>query len=94
MVFVSPNLLDSLQKIGYAPFMYTKPSDHRPLVIDFNTKSLFGYKNVHLQSMSNRGVKTKDKVTVTKFITEWYRQILDQGGLRIEATNGRKYHWK
>ena len=37
MVFVSPNLLDSIEKIGYAPFLYTKPSDHRPLVIDINT---------------------------------------------------------
>lgn len=39
-VLFSPSLLPSLKSIGYAPFQYTKSSDHRPLLFDLDRQIL------------------------------------------------------
>ena len=84
IVLMTPGLLNSLQTIGYAPFQYAKYSDHRPLLMDFDTKILFGYRNNSTQSAQNRIVKTKDKVAVYKFITTWYREIAQRNGFSLQ----------
>ena len=84
MVLTSPELLSTIENIGYAPFYYAKPSDHRPLLIDFRTKRLFGSNTLNLQPAGNRLIKTKDKPAVTRFITEWHRQITDRNGFALK----------
>lgn len=84
MVFVSPSLLSSIYRIGYAPYFHSKPSDHRPLLIEFNTQTLFAY-NIAIQSSNNRIVKTNDKNTVTKFIKQWFQQISDNQGFVLQT---------
>lgn len=71
-VFVSPSLLPSLTKIGYAPFQYATRSDHRPLIVEFNTKALFGYRTVQNLDSHHRAVRSNDKLTVYRFVTKWY----------------------
>jgi exonuclease III len=84
MVFLSPNLITALHKIGYAPYHFSKPSDHRPILLEFKTSLLFGYSNMHLQSPPNRVVKTKDKSAVTRFITEWFKYISANQGFTLQ----------
>lgn len=83
MVFVSPVLLPSIYRIGYAPCQYSKRSDHRPLLIEFNTRHLFGY-NISIPAASSPLLKTKDKAAVTNFITKWFRYISDNGGFSCQ----------
>ena len=37
-VFVTQTLLSSVSRIGYTPFQYSTPSDHRSVMIEFNTR--------------------------------------------------------
>jgi hypothetical protein len=83
--FVTPNLLPALKKIGYAPFQYTKPSDHRPIFLEFDTKVLFGHRSMTVQTAVNRTVKSNDKATVTKFITTWYHEIARHNGFSLQS---------
>ena len=60
-VFLTPGLLPSLKKIGYAPFDYATSSDHRPILLDFDTRTLFGQFHDPIPSSTSRILKTKDK---------------------------------
>lgn len=86
MVFMSANILSTVQRLGYAPYHFSKPSDHRPLVVELNTQLLFGYK-VTLPSAQNRILKTKDKAAVQQFITQWFQRISAQHGFNLQR------HW-
>jgi len=41
-VYVTPGLLPGLTRIGYSPFQYSKPSDHRPVLLEFDKTIFFG----------------------------------------------------
>jgi hypothetical protein len=79
-VFLTPRLLASLCKIGYAPFDYAKSSDHRALLLEFQTGSLFGQRHDPIPPAPMRAVKTKDKRAVTTFINKWYHEVLACNG--------------
>ena len=84
-VYVTPNLMRSIKSIGYAPFQYAKPSDHRPLLIDFDTKTLFGYREHPLQHPSNRIIKSKDRKAVTRFISRWFEEISKTNAFALQS---------
>ena len=72
IMLVSPRILPSIQRIGYAPFQFTNSSDHRPLLLDFNTRQLFGEYPSPLQPVHSRAVRSNDKRAVHKFVTIMY----------------------
>jgi hypothetical protein len=84
LIFVTPALLPGITKIGYAPFSYSTDSDHRPILIEFNTGMLFGQGYNSMQNMALRQVKSKDKKSVTTFITQWYESVHNQQGFSFQ----------
>lgn len=80
LIFVSPNILPSITNIGYAPYDFSTDSDHRACLLEFNTSQLFGQCTPQsIASHKNRLLRTKDKVSVERFITEWFRLLSEQG---------------
>ena len=67
-ILMSPRILHSVKAVGYAPFYYATNSDHRPIIVDFNTKKLFGDAIDLMPPTPFRGVKSNDRQTTTKFI--------------------------
>ena len=84
--FISPTLFHSTVRVGYAPFYYAKPSDHRPLFLEFKTSHLFGYRQDQLQSSRNRIVKSTDKPTATRFVSQWYEEIYTRQGFSLKRS--------
>lgn len=83
-VFVTPGLLPSIRKVGYAPFYYSKQSDHRPIVIEVDKAIFFGRTSVQLQPAGNRVVKSRDRKAVTTFITKWFAEIQKRRGFSFQ----------
>jgi hypothetical protein len=75
LALVTPRIAPAIQAIGYGPFDHSKVSDHRPLLIDFDTKKLFGMHALDLPPPITRSVRTKDIKSVQKFIEETYDAI-------------------
>lgn len=84
-IFITTTLLPSVLRIGYAPFQYGTPSDHRPVVVEFDTRMLFGKANIPLHNMPSRQLKSKDRKSVTQFVNRWYEEIVRQGGFKFQA---------
>ena len=82
-VFITPDILPSLKKIGYAPFYYSKPSDHRPVLLEFDKFMLFGQRTEPLQTACDWNVKSKDRKTVKAFIHAWYNEIFNRKGFHF-----------
>ena len=68
----STSLLASIHASMYEPFMLNTPSDHRGIVIDFNTKQLVG-KQENITSPDRRGINSNNISQVDKFIRELQR---------------------
>ena len=83
-VFITPELMPSLKKIGYAPFYFSKQSDHRPILLEFDKFALFGQKTDPLQLAMNRTVRSKDRKAVTVFIDAWYNEIHNRKGFTFK----------
>ena len=79
-VYLTPQLMPGLLQMGYAPFQFAKSSDHRPVLLDFDTKTLFGQRYAPMQPQSLRTVKTKDKKAVSCFVNRWYDEVLLRRG--------------
>ena len=65
-VLISPGILCCITKIGYAPFGFFTTSDHRALVLECDTKMLFGDVTDRLIPPQFRGVRAQDRQAVTK----------------------------
>lgn len=76
-VLVSRNLIPSTVHIGYSPVGLMAQSDHRALIIEFDTKMLFGKILEPLPSLAARGVRSKDKQSVITFVDNMYSHLLE-----------------
>jgi hypothetical protein len=75
LLFVSPNILPALSKLGYAPYGFSTDSDHRACLAEFNTNLLFGYCNDQTnQPYKNRLINTRDKKLVDTFISDYLKK--------------------
>ena len=83
-VFLTRRLMASVRKIGYAPFQYATPSDHRPVLLDLDSRILFGHRHDPLPPASTRGLKSKDKKSVTCFINKWYDAVVQRDGFSLK----------
>ena len=77
-VFVSEDLLDSIDACGYHPFCDHFYSDHRATYLDFNTKKLFGSTTVDLPKPSERGIHSKKRHQVTDYMQAKNKYLKDQ----------------
>jgi hypothetical protein len=75
-VFLSRTLLQSVTNIGYSPVGLMAQSDHRAPLIDFDAKKLFGQAMDPLPPITARGVRRKDKKSVTTFIEQMHSHLL------------------
>lgn len=85
VTLVTPRILESLQSVGYAPFEFATPSDHRPLVLEFDSGKLFGKKTAGLTPKIHRGVKSKDKASVRTFISHTFAEIQKKNGFQLQS---------
>lgn len=75
IALVTPRVYGSIVAIGYGPFDFNTPSDHRPLLIDFDTQTLFGQETVPFQPATYRGVKTKDASSIKMYVNALYNAL-------------------
>ena len=85
-VFVTPRMLPLIERFGYAPFHYTKGSDHRPILFEIDAATFFGSPPNPLRNIWSRNFTTKDKTAVTRFIETWYNEIQAQHGFSYVAS--------
>lgn len=78
-VFISHDLVDSVRHMGYSPFNWFTTSDHRCLVIDFDTSVLFKDTINILHQPQLRGIKSNDKQQVNTFITQCHAHLSSNG---------------
>jgi hypothetical protein len=67
-VLVSHDLVDSIRKIGYSPFNWFTNSDHRTLLINFNTSVLFRDRIDLVTAPQLRGLKSNDRQQIATFV--------------------------
>jgi hypothetical protein len=67
-LLISHDLIDSIRHIGYSPFNWFTSSDHRAILVDFDTRLLFRDKVDLLHLPRLRGLKSNDKQQVAGFI--------------------------
>ena len=84
ITLMSPRLLGSLKRVGYGPFNFTIMSDHRPVLLDFDTKHLFGESSDLIQPLHNRVFHSKDRKAVQQFIETMYDEIHRRQGFRYQ----------
>jgi len=94
-IFCSPSIVASIQTIGYAPWKWISNSDHRAMIIDMNTLSLFGCITHSPSTRPNtRILKTNDKKMVKQFLIQAHLHLtsnnafaLAQKVIALQATN-------
>ena len=67
--FCSSSLLSCIQTSAYEPFKMNTMSDHRGIVIDFNTQQLLGQQE-HIVSPNKRGLNANNPIQVERFLDE------------------------
>lgn len=78
-VLISHDLMNSVRHMGYSPFNWLTTSDHRCLVIDFDTSLLFQDTTSILHHPQLRGIKSNDKQQVNTFITQCHHHLSNNG---------------
>ena len=64
----SISILPHITRSTYEPFQLRTNSDHRGMVIDFNSRTLFGRRD-HIAKTTDRGIQSSDSINVEKFFT-------------------------
>jgi exonuclease III len=85
-ILVSRRILPSIERIGYSPVGGIFTTDHRTVMLEFNTKNLFGNATDPLPAMISRGVRTKDLRSVTKFITSMHSHLVANNAFKRATT--------
>lgn len=83
-VYVTPQLLPHLTRIGYAPYQYSNNSDHRALVIELDTRPLFGTAKTSATPSSSRILHTRDNKNVARFVAKWYDTLASNQAFSIQ----------
>lgn len=83
-VLLSHRIMDSVRSIGYAPFGHITNSDHRPLLLDFDTKRLFGDDTDMIFPPQFRGVKANDASSVTTYVEKLHKHLTSNGAFDIQ----------
>lgn len=75
-ILLSRSLIHNVRKIGYSPVGLMSLSDHRAIIIEFDTKQLFGNILDPLPTIAARGVRTKDIQSVTTYVETMHSHLL------------------
>ena len=67
-VFVTPNVMASVERSCMLPFHTGLGGDHRPLLIDFDARKLFGDESYEIHRPQLRGLTLQDPRTVDKYL--------------------------
>jgi hypothetical protein len=74
-VIISRTLATTIAHVGYSPVGMICHSDHRSLVLEFDTAKLFGSELKALPTPLFRGTRSRDKASVTTFIETMYSHL-------------------
>jgi len=67
-VFVTPNVMVSVERSCMLPFHTIFGGDHRPILIDFDARQLFGDDSYEVHRPQSRGLTLRDPRTVDKYL--------------------------
>mmetsp|Transcript_23721 Transcript_23721/g.33981 ORF Transcript_23721/g.33981 Transcript_23721/m.33981 type:complete len:478 (-) Transcript_23721:192-1625(-) len=66
-VFVTPRVMNSVERSSLLLFHTCFGGDHRPIIIDFNAEKLFGDPSHEIQRQKSRGLKLNDPRIVNQY---------------------------
>jgi len=75
-VLISPVLLSALHTISYTPVGLFCNSDHRGIILDWNTERLFGPQVQRDNVLLQRTIRSNDRHNVTKYIETMHSHLL------------------
>jgi len=74
-VFVTTKVMESVERSCMLPFHTMFEGDHRPILIDFNARKLFGDPSYEIQRQKTRGLKLQDPRIVNQYLTVLGEQL-------------------
>ena len=77
-VFISQELIPAVESVRYSPGGWLCSTDHRAVVLSFDTAQLFGKQNFPMIPMLARGVRSNDRISVSKFVEVMHHHLLEQ----------------
>ena len=87
-VFVTEDLQSAITSIRYSPGSLLCSTDHRAVLLEFHTKTLFGNHIKPPLLPTARGIKSNDRQAVTLFIEKMYQHLQEHNafnrGQRLE----------
>ena len=75
-VLVTPRVVESVERTTMLPFHTMFGGDHRPLLVDFNSRKLFGDDSYEIQRPQARGLKLTDPRLVDKYLDVLGKQLV------------------
>lgn len=96
-VFVSLGLQEAITAVRYTPGGMLFSTDHRAVILEFNTNVLFGKTLIDpTNHQTERLLRSKDKISVTTFVETMYQHLLHHNAMersaRLEATSEASAH--
>ena len=74
-VFVTPKVMESIERSCMLPFYTVFGGDHRPVLIDFNATILFGDDSYEVQRAKSRGLKLEDPRIADNYLELMQQQL-------------------
>ena len=74
-VLVSHSLLSTIEAISYSPIGIIQNNDHRTILLQMSQDKLFGQHKVILSRLHERGVRSNDKIAVTKYVETMFNHL-------------------
>lgn len=74
-VFVTPPIMESVQRSSILPFHTIFVEDHRPIIVDFDAKRLFWDSFYDISSPMSRGLRLDDPRIVNKYLEILEKQM-------------------
>lgn len=85
-ILMSRALLPAVHSISYTPVGLLCNTDHRGVILELNTRQLFGDDRDRLPNVTHRGVRICDKQSVQKYIEVMYAHLLAQNAFERAKT--------
>ena len=77
-IICSPTILPMVRSLGYSPFNWFTNSDHRAVVIELSSNTLFNEPDdlSHL-STQQRSIRSNDKIRAQTYINQCYKHLME-----------------
>ena len=84
--FVSQNIQDAVEVVQYSPVGLLCSTDHRAVIVRFDTRKLFGDLTVQLPKLHARSVRSNDRYATTTFIETMHAHLQEHNAFHRSQT--------